>query len=485
MIGIPFSLSGYNDSIIRKKFRNALRTRIQFSSNALNSPAVDVHIYDAFWYWLQEFRSRLADADSTCEFRSLSFGSFKSSITDIFIGSFGVNANALSSIRDAHPGKVKFDSVVDIKLFDYRGHVYDLETKSGNILAYGGECNNHYILSNCRCRVISLTADQSKARSGQNTDNQKYFGPDGEELPQVKGGHGLDKAINEATMKPDKGWDYNPGQDLLAGVNKAIAQKQAKLSPLFNNALNTMLKSWPGTNIAKRFVVNGIKDLQPLLAEYARLYPEHLPYGVKAVLTADVTDDFFMATDGKGVFKFAEVEHNGFNSRTDLLGGLSAIKNGQPLTEHHEYAIESLWHEILHNRQTGAEALFNLDQRNPIRILSETLNQYVSRLSYGGFIDRLGGKAVHQDWVMANGYGYEKLVRNFREMLKVMAVDESINGSLLNINFHGDLLTVNYLLAEAIAKKSPYDKQLIANILQALVVDDSEFKRLMAGLNPI
>jgi SPP1 gp7 family putative phage head morphogenesis protein len=36
-----------------------------------------------------------------------------------------------------------------------------------------------------RCRVISLSADQAKARSGQNTDNQKYFGPDGEELPQA------------------------------------------------------------------------------------------------------------------------------------------------------------------------------------------------------------------------------------------------------------------------------------------------------------
>ncbi len=168
-----------------------------------------------------------------------------------------------------------------------------------------------------------------------------------------------------------------------------------------------MLKAWPGTNIAKRIAVNNIKDLQPLLTEYARIFPEHLPYGVKAVLAAEVTDDFFMATDGKGVFKFAEVEHNGFNSRTDLLGGLSAIKDGQPLTEHHEYAIESLWHEILHNRQTGTENLLRLDQRNPIRVLSETLNQYVSRLSYGGFIERLGGKAVHQDWVMANGYGYQ------------------------------------------------------------------------------
>jgi len=246
-----------------------------------------------------------------------------------------------------------------------------------------------------------------------------------------------------------------------------------------------MLKAWPGTNIAKRIAVNNIKDLQPLLTEYARIFPEHLPYGVKAVLAAEVTDDFFMATDGKGVFKFAEVEHNGFNSRTDLLGGLSAIKDGQPLTEHHEYAIESLWHEILHNRQTGTENLLRLDQRNPIRVLSETLNQYVSRLSYGGFIERLGGKAVHQDWVMANGYGYQESVKKFQMVLSALALDKTINGALFDINFNRDLIKVNELLSKALSKNTQYDKQLIANILQALVVDDSDFKRLMAGLNPI
>lgn len=316
----------------------------------------------------------------------------------------------------------------------------------------------------CRCRLVSLNERLALARSGNGT--------------------GLNKGVDTEAMQPDKGFDYNPGEDLMAGINRAISEKEGKLSGLFKTSANEILKAWPGNNIAKRIPVKDISDIKNLLTEYARIYPEHLPYGVKSVLPAEVTDDFFMATDGKGVFKFAEVEHNSFNSRTDLLGGLTAIKDGRPLTEHHEYAIESLWHEILHNRQTGAEALFNLDQRNPIRLLSETLNQYVSRLSYGGFIERLGGKAVHQDWVMANGYGYKKLVRNFRETLKVMAVDESINGSLLNINFHGNLLTVNYLLAEAIAKKSPYDKKTIFKML-SVINEQDKFNALRGKISPI
>lgn len=111
-----------------------------------------------------------------------------------------------------------------------------------------------------------------------------------------------------------------------AGLNKSISKKQRKLPGQFKSNSNKMLKAWPGNNIAKRIPVIDIPDIKNLLTEYARIYPEHLPYGVNSVLTAKVTDDFFMATDGKGVFKFAELEYKGFNSRIDLLQGLANIK---------------------------------------------------------------------------------------------------------------------------------------------------------------
>ncbi len=70
-------------------------------------------------------------------------------------------------------------------------------------------------------------------------------------------------------------------------------------------------------------------------------------------------------------------------------------------------------------------------------------------------------------------------------VLSALALDKTINGALFDINFNRDLIKVNELLSKALSKNTQYDKQLIANILQALVVDDSDFKRLMAGLNPI
>ncbi len=44
---------------------------------------------------------------------------------------------------------------------------------------------------------------------------------------------------------------------------------------------------------------------------------------------------------------------------------------------------------------------------------------------------------------------------------------------------------INDLLASAMVKSTIYDKKTIAKILNAIVVDDSNFNRLMAELNPI
>lgn len=44
---------------------------------------------------------------------------------------------------------------------------------------------------------------------------------------------------------------------------------------------------------------------------------------------------------------------------------------------------------------------------------------------------------------------------------------------------------INDLLASAMVKGTIYDKKTMAKILNAIVVDDSDFNRLMAELNPI
>lgn len=72
----------------------------------------------------------------------------------------------------------------------------------------------------CRCGVISLTEAQAQARS--------------------RAGAGLNKPVDEATMRPDDGWDYSP-RDRLEGIARAIAARTAETTPL-----SSALRGWRG-----------------------------------------------------------------------------------------------------------------------------------------------------------------------------------------------------------------------------------------------
>jgi SPP1 gp7 family putative phage head morphogenesis protein len=77
----------------------------------------------------------------------------------------------------------------------------------------------------CRCSIRSLSEHQAKARSAP--------------------GKGLNNPalLEDGTPAlPDKGWDYNPS-DRLAGVNKALADKRTKSSPVLMSALDDRLKA--------------------------------------------------------------------------------------------------------------------------------------------------------------------------------------------------------------------------------------------------
>jgi SPP1 gp7 family putative phage head morphogenesis protein len=112
--------------------------------------------------------------------------------------------------------QVSIDEVVSVRNFFFRGHVYDFQCKNSVIVANG------IITHNCRCRCISLNERQAQERS--------------------KNGQGLNKPISDE-MKPDKGFDYNVGTDLTAGVDKAIAE--SKVNPVLKSVLEKKLADAP------------------------------------------------------------------------------------------------------------------------------------------------------------------------------------------------------------------------------------------------
>ncbi|MDR2474505.1 MAG: hypothetical protein LBD45_01480 [Bacteroidales bacterium] len=55
----------------------------------------------------------------------------------------------------------------------------------------------------------------------------------------------------------------------------------------------------------------------------------------------------------------------------------------------------------------------------------ETVNQFVARNTYDGFITSLGGKAVNKEAILARGYGYRTEVENFNKMLDHLKIDKT------------------------------------------------------------
>lgn len=247
---------------------------------------------------------------------------------------------------------------------------------------------------------------------------------------------------------------------------------------------NDALAAWPIRGLARRFPAKDLATLKTLLQEYAHRRPADLPHGVKFVRAGGPDVDFYMATDGKGGFWFRDIEHQGFNSRRDLFGALACCAKRQPMTPEQEYALESLWHEIWHNRQTGMDKAANLSRYHPVRRFAETLNQAVARLTYPRFVEHLGGKAIHQEWVLHHGYGYALSVARLWRVIGECGLNpKALAGDLANINREEDLMDGSRHLAKLLAKRSGYPQAGIQAALDLLlVVDDVRFAARLGGI---
>ncbi|MCG8580456.1 MAG: hypothetical protein MI866_11090, partial [Bacteroidales bacterium] len=113
-----------------------------------------------------------------------------------------------------------------------------------------------------------------------------------------------------------------------------------------------------------------------------------------------------------------------YNPAQALREAFDAIQKNKPLNFNQEYAVESLWHEIRH---AGAKGWAHFRRATDKKTMAmETINQFCARHSYNSFIKQLGGKAYHQKAIIEAGYGYQKLLDNFRTALKHYRIDEKV-----------------------------------------------------------
>lgn len=183
------------------------------------------------------------------------------------------------------------------------------------------------------------------------------------------------------------------------------------------------------STISAKLIPTETKDVSMInekLTEIVEHNPDYFAKGFKGV-EAVSTDSSYMSTsmDGKISINFG-VDKNGFNAGESIVSAFEKLQKGLPLAQNEEYSIEILWHEILHNKSLNTAVLPPIEAVDVgfTRCVAETINQLVARHSYGDFLEQLGGKMQHSDWVLKNGYGYNATVRNLRYLLKHAGIDE-------------------------------------------------------------
>lgn len=126
----------------------------------------------------------------------------------------------------------------------------------------------------------------------------------------------------------------------------------------------------------------------------------------------------FMATDSQGNIRISTrklANLDDFAPAQDLLSAFKKLGRA-PLSFNEEYSLESLWHEINHNRQIFAGWI--VDEWHPAKVLLEVITQWYSRQTYPEMLEKLGNfKPLHYDAIKSGGHGYSLEVGNFNRLL--------------------------------------------------------------------
>lgn len=207
---------------------------------------------------------------------------------------------------------------------------------------------------------------------------------------------------------PDPGWDHNP----------AVRPWQPDLNKYPGVLKNAMQKE--GIGKVTPLSIESFRDVENVVAEKLSQLAR-LPAGQKLELSF-VPYASVMGTNSRGRITVSTLTFDvadGINPADDLV---NAFKNlGQKeLTFNQEYSLESLWHEIMHHRQTYIQR-YNIPGHNVL--FMETMNQWVSRRTYDKMLDALGGfKPQWLNTVKLQGYGYAPFVRKFDRLLKKLGL---------------------------------------------------------------
>lgn len=256
---------------------------------------------------------------------------------------------------------------------------------------------------------------------------------------------------------PDPGWDHNP----------AVRPWQPDLDKYPGVLKNAMQNE--GVGKIKPLSIESLSDVEKVVAE--KLTPlTRLPEGQKLELSWLAFGNF-MSTNSKGriaISTYTFEDASGFSPAEDLLNAFKNLGKTE-LTFNQEYALESLWHEVMHHRQIVTQ-VFDIPVHKGL--LMEVMNQWVSRRTYDKMLDVLGGFTPKwRHTVKVQGYGYPSYIRRFDKLLKKLGlIDGDLVARLYRIHSEVDRYEYAQPVAQYLAEAADRlnDREKILDVLNNL-----------------
>lgn len=305
--------------------------------------------------------------------------------------------------------------------------------ESGTLVGINGKSIN----------AISKAKEKMEADYYARTGHRWRFNTNGESTSFHEIGHVFDMkhsiSSNSQWKDISKKWAEESQCDMLKTPSEAFAEAWAarntgKKLPAY---INEYLERYDRKDSTYKMVCSdasaklkptSIKEISHIQSKMERIvseHPEYFPRGYKGI-TAVSREHAYMSTDINGdiIVNFA-TDKNGFNAGESLVSAFDKIKKGVKLTEHEEYSVEVLWHEVLHNKSKNTAVLPDINSPSGFsRTVAETVNQLVARHSYNDLLKQLGSSAKHKAWVLDNGYGYKEMVSNLRALISKAGINE-------------------------------------------------------------
>jgi hypothetical protein len=158
--------------------------------------------------------------------------------------------------------------------------------------------------------------------------------------------------------------------------------------------------------------------VQKTISALAEKNPHWFPDDFKGIHTVDCADMFAGYHQGAFYFSNQDALVEGFAPALELTKAIEKINAKQALTFNEEYAVETLWHEMMHGRASH----HGLPAHPKIRHSIEGVHQWLSRQTYHELLEALNLMPNHQQAIIQAGLAYQQEVSNLTVLLNTIGL---------------------------------------------------------------